>query len=65
MQDWGFQTRRTNKWKNEIAYLTKVPPALGLGRADFSASLYANLVGLEAPPRVRMPACAGSITLRF
>jgi hypothetical protein len=27
-----------------------VSPALGLGRADFSASLYANLVGLEAPP---------------
>ncbi len=50
VQDWGFQARRTNKWKNEIAYLTKVPPALGLGRADFSASLYANLVGIEAPP---------------
>ena len=49
-QDWGFQARRTNKWKNEIAYLTKVPPSLGLGRADFSASLYANLVGIEAPP---------------
>ena len=53
VQDWGFQARRTNKAKNEIAYLTKVPPALGLGRADFSASLYANLVGLEAPPLSR------------
>jgi hypothetical protein len=52
-QDWGLQARRTNKWKNEISYLTKVPPALGLGRADFSASLYANLVGLEAPPSSR------------
>lgn len=50
-QDWGFQARRTNKWKNEVAYLTKVPPAFGMGRADFSASLYANLVGLEAPPQ--------------
>ena len=49
VQDWGFQARRTNKWKNEIAYLTKLPPALGLGRADFSASLFANLIGLEAP----------------
>ncbi len=49
VQDWGFQARRTNKWKNEISYLTRVPPALGLGRADFSASLYANLVGVEAP----------------
>ncbi len=53
VQDWGFQARRTNKSKNEIAYLTKVPPALGLGRADFSASLYASLVGLEAPPLSR------------
>jgi len=50
VQDWGFQARRSNKWKNEIAYLTKVPPSLGLGRADFSASLYASLVGIEAPP---------------
>ncbi len=48
-QLWGFQARRTNKWKNEIAYLTQVPNALGLGRADFSASLYATLVGLEVP----------------
>jgi hypothetical protein len=50
VQDWGFQARRTNKWKNEIAYLTKVPPAFGIGRADFSASLFASVVGLEAPP---------------
>ncbi len=54
VQDWGFQARRTNKWKNEIAYLTKVPPAFGMGRADFSASLYANVVGLEAPPQSRV-----------
>ena len=53
VQDWGFQARRTNKSKNEIAYLTKLPPSLGLGRADFSASLYANLVGMEAPPLAR------------
>jgi uncharacterized protein DUF5916 len=49
VQDWGFQARRSIKSKNEIAYLTRLPPSLGLGRADFSASLYANLVGLEAP----------------
>ncbi|MEQ1910561.1 MAG: DUF5916 domain-containing protein, partial [Vicinamibacterales bacterium] len=53
VQDWGFQARRTNKWKNEIAYLTRVPPAFGLGRADFSASLYATLMGIEAPPASR------------
>ncbi|MEQ1908615.1 MAG: DUF5916 domain-containing protein [Vicinamibacterales bacterium] len=53
VQDWGFQARRSIKSKNEIAYLTKLPPSLGLGRADFSASLYANLVGMEAPPLSR------------
>ncbi len=53
IQDWGVQARRSNKSKNEISYLTKLPPALGLGRADFSASLYANLVGMEAPPLSR------------
>jgi len=53
VQDWGFQARRSVKSKNEIAYLTKLPPSLGLGRADFSASLYANLVGMEAPPASR------------
>jgi hypothetical protein len=53
VQDWGFQARRTNKWKNEIAYLTKIPPAFGIGRADFSASLFANVVGLEAPALAR------------
>jgi hypothetical protein len=53
VQDWGFQARRSIKSKNEIAYLTRLPPSLGLGRADFSASLYANLVGMEAPPLSR------------
>ena len=66
VQDWGFQARRSNKSKNEIAYLTKLPPSLGLGRADFSASLYANLVGLEAPPLSRTlelkPYAIGNLT---
>jgi len=52
-QVWGFQARRISKWKNEIAYLTRVPNAFGLGRADFSASLYATLVGLEVPNLAR------------
>jgi hypothetical protein len=66
VQDWGFQARRSIKSKNEIAYLTKLPPSLGLGRADFSASLYANLVGLEAPPPSRTfelkPYAIGDVT---
>jgi len=49
-QTWGFQARRNNKWKNEISYLTAVPPAFGIGRGSFSASLFAVLSGLEVPP---------------
>jgi hypothetical protein len=50
-QTWGFQARRNNKWKNEISYLTTVPPAFGIGRGSFSASLFAVLTGLEVPTR--------------
>jgi hypothetical protein len=49
-QVWGFNARRNNKWKNEISYLARIPPALGIGRGSFSASLFATMVGLEAPP---------------
>ena len=52
-QVWGFQARRISKWRNEISYLTRVPNAFGLGRADFSASLFATLVGLEVPNLAR------------
>ncbi len=48
-QIWGFNARRINKWKNEISYLNRIPPAMGLGRGDFSASLYATVVGIDAP----------------
>jgi hypothetical protein len=48
-QTWGFQARRNDKWKNEISYLTRVPPAFGIGRGSFSASLFATLTGLEVP----------------
>jgi hypothetical protein len=49
--EWGFQARRNNKWKNEISYLTAVPPAFGIGRGSFSASLFAVVTGLEVPKR--------------
>jgi hypothetical protein len=52
-QTWGFQARRNNKWKNEISYLTTVPPAFGIGRGSFSASLFAVLTDLEVPKRSR------------
>jgi hypothetical protein len=51
--EWGFQARRNNKWKNEISYLTAVPPAFGMGRGSFSASLFAVVTGLEVPERSR------------
>jgi hypothetical protein len=49
--EWGFQARRNNKWKNEISFLTPVPPAFGMGRGSFSASLFAVVTGLEVPER--------------
>jgi hypothetical protein len=48
-QIWGFQARRINAWKNELSFLTALPPALGMGRGIFAASLAATVVGIEAP----------------
>jgi hypothetical protein len=48
-QIWGFNARRNNKWKNEISYLNRIPPEMGMGRGDFTASLYATVVGIDAP----------------
>ncbi|TPW09594.1 MAG: hypothetical protein FD127_4095, partial [Acidimicrobiaceae bacterium] len=48
-QTWGFNARRNNKWKNEIAFLAVIPPAFGIGRGSFAASRYPTLVGLDAP----------------
>src|SRR5262245_23757774 len=63
---WGFQARRNNKWRNEISYLTAVPPAFGLGRGSFSASLFATLTDLEVPQRSRTlevkPYAVGNMT---
>ena len=49
-QLWGFQARRNNKAKNEISYVTRIPPSLGMGRGSFAASLFPTVVGIEAPP---------------
>ncbi|MEZ5284821.1 MAG: carbohydrate binding family 9 domain-containing protein [Vicinamibacterales bacterium] len=53
-QVWGFQARRISKWKNEISFLTRVPPSFGMGRGSFAASLFATVVGIEAPPSSRI-----------
>ena len=47
-QQWGFNVRRTNRWKNELSYLAPIPNSMG-GRGVFAASLAATLVGLEVP----------------
>jgi hypothetical protein len=49
-QVWGFNARRNNKWKNEIAFLARVPAAFGIGRGSFAASLFPTLTGIDAPP---------------
>jgi len=49
-QVWGFNARRNNKWKNEIAFLARIPPAFGIGRGSFAASLFPTLTGIDAPP---------------
>jgi hypothetical protein len=50
-QVWGFNARRNNKWKNEIAFLAQIPPAFGIGRGSFAASRFATVVGIDAPPQ--------------
>src|SRR5688572_28934827 len=47
-QVWGFNAMRTNRWKNELSFLTPVPKARGQGGLH-QASLAATLVGLTAP----------------
>ena len=51
-QVWGVQFRRMIRWKNEVAFLTPIPAARGVGGV-FLVSLAATLVGLEAPEQGR------------
>jgi hypothetical protein len=65
-QVWGFNARRNVKWKNEIAYMSRVPPAMGIGRGSFAASLFPTLVGIDAPPHAKnidvKPYAVGDLT---
>ena len=47
-QEWGFNARRIDRWKNELSHLTDVPSAAG-NFALYQASFAATLVGIEAP----------------
>jgi hypothetical protein len=51
-QTWGINIRRTIKWKNENAYLTRVPNAFGLFGIQH-VSVAGTLVGVEAPASSR------------
>jgi hypothetical protein len=48
-QLWGFNARRSSKWKNEVSHLTPVPNAQA-NNGLFRISLAATMVGLEVPP---------------
>ena len=47
-QTWGINLRRFNLWKNEWSFVTPIPNSFGL-QGMWQASLFATLVGLEAP----------------
>jgi hypothetical protein len=51
-QTWGFNAFRTNRWRNEISYVTRVPAARGQS-ALYQGSVAAMLVGLEMPSGAR------------
>ena len=53
-QVWGFNVVRTVRWKNETAFLTRVPPAIGANSGIMYASFAATMEGLTAPPQSRL-----------
>jgi len=52
-QTWGFNVRRSSRWRNEVSYLNVVPIGIGMG-GIFYSELFAPLVGIEAPSGSRM-----------
>ena len=50
---WGFNMRRTVRWKNEESHIVPLPLALGQRRGLIQMSLDPRLVGLELPPRAK------------
>ena len=53
-QIWGVQLRRISRWRNESAYLTRLPDGVGgSGSGLTRTSRSATLVGIEAPPGSR------------
>jgi len=50
---WGFNMRRTVRWKNEESHIVPLPLALGQRRGLIQMSLDPRLVGVEVPPRAK------------
>ncbi len=67
-QVWGFNLRRTARFKNEESFLIKLPLIAGYsgGSAIFQVANSARLVGIEAPPAAKnieiKPYAVGSVT---
>jgi hypothetical protein len=51
-QNWRFNARRINRWKNETSFLTRVPASVTL-RGLWISSLAAGVVGLRVPSASR------------
>lgn len=49
-QVWGFNARRTTKWRNEVSFVNPNPAAYG-NQGVHQLSTAATLVGIETPPR--------------
>src|SRR5204862_2547124 len=49
-QVWGLNVERRSRWRNEDAFLTRIPAAFGFNRAFMQVSYAASLVGLQVPP---------------
>jgi hypothetical protein len=47
-QVWGFNLLRTNRWKNELSLITRIPPGRGMQSVQ-QASLAATVVGIDTP----------------
>lgn len=51
-QTWGFNALRTNRWKNELSTITRLPQGRGQNAVQ-QASLAATVVGLQVPSASR------------
>ncbi len=62
---WGFNVRRSSRWRNEVSYLNPIPLGIGMG-GIFRSEMSAPLLGLQVPPSGRVveikPYVVGGLT---